>query len=140
VNSTPSAAAGSIGAAVANVAGLMLVFSTCCAGPLLAQTPLRTPPGRQNSPVSPTQRGQEAARAQEAELTVYGSLDGGYDNNVVLDSVIGANDPRLQANGSEVGGTVGLTYLVQRRRIGFGGSVGSAFRRYQTSNNLTTAG
>jgi hypothetical protein len=140
VNSTQSALAGSIGAGLANVVGLMAMFATCWSAPLLAQPPLRMPPGRQNSPLSPTQRGQEAARAQESELTLYASLDGGHDNNVVGDSVIGANDPRVRANGSEVGGTVGLTYLVQRRRIGFGGSVGSAFRRYHTSDNLTTAG
>jgi hypothetical protein len=78
--------------------------------------------------------------AQGAELTLNGSLDAGYDNNVVAESLTGASDPHLQANGSQAGGTVGLTYLVQRRRVGFGGSIGSTFRQYQTSNSLTTAG
>jgi len=78
--------------------------------------------------------------ATGTELTLRASVDAGYDDNVVADAQVGANNPRMQASGSHQGGTLGLTYLIQRPRIDFGGSIGSAFRWYQAPNRLMTHG
>ena len=70
----------------------------------------------------------------DQSLVAQGSVGGGYDSNVLLESGL-ATDPRFAQSGM-VGAVSGsLAYSMQRDRLSFGASFGESSRYYPQNSN-----
>jgi opacity protein-like surface antigen len=76
-----------------------------------------------------------AAQARESELKVSASAIAGYDSDATESGIV---DPRLQEDGTHVGGQVGLSHAFRTARINLTNNIGSVVRYYQISQRLST--
>jgi hypothetical protein len=77
-----------------------------------------------------------AAQARESELSASASVIGGYDSDA---TEAGIADPRLQEDGTHLGGHIGLRHSFRTPRINLTNSLDSTLRYYQISQRLSTA-
>lgn len=76
-----------------------------------------------------------AAQARESELKLSASAIAGYDSDATESGIV---DPRLQEDGTHVGGQVGLSHAFRTPRINLTNNLGSVLRYYQVSQRLST--
>ncbi len=76
--------------------------------------------------------------ATEQHLTFNTKLGGGYDQNVLVDTV-GVADPRYHEAGAHMGGGLGLEYLGRGTRVEGGFSGASSFRFYRADEQFVTS-
>jgi hypothetical protein len=117
-----------------------LAVVACCAAPApaAAQEQPPTQPGGRARPFrglfgSP----QDPSRAQT--LTLTGSANAGYDDNVIAGTGGVGADPRAQVGSSIVGGGLGLAYSKSARRVNFNANVNGDTRYYPERSTLSAS-
>jgi hypothetical protein len=84
------------------------------------------------SPLRAQERDAEEGKRTDQQLRLNGSWTGGYDSDLVAQSV-GVVDPRLQQGGAHTGGGIGFIYSRHQGRIDLGGDGNSFASVYGTS-------
>jgi hypothetical protein len=81
---------------------------------------------------------EKTASDQAQTLTFTSSLTGGYDQNLLVET-IGVADPRFNEEGSYLGGGLGLAYAGHGGRIEGGVNGGTSMRFYRTADQFIAA-
>lgn len=109
------------------------------AGAALAIWATPVPLAAQTIPLMPTTLAPAqtyVASPTRPDLTLQGSVSGGYDVNGTSESSSISLSPLFRRRGKHLGGDLQLQFSAPGRRVGFGASGGSSFRYYPAADNI----